>query len=272
MTLATVDNGMEAPLEPLHVAQEVVHEESSYFKEESTTLATVDNEMEATEEAQDKAPSPQFTSAAADTSWGTEKTVTVSPDIETTINASREAENGALVMSESVNDAKIEIALRVGGVLRKNPEIGGGVGVELLCSVQGQKGMTENQNVRMRKFFTDKITRNQLEYGGVIHGLEEALNIIKQWQTTHSVDSIKNCDVTMLIGGEVELVLKQLSGDDECKNKKLLPLYDRASELLSNLKKLGTASASFERVYRKNNTVAHGEFHVVTRNSKQLPG
>jgi ribonuclease HI len=194
--------------------------------------------------------------------------------VKTAINPSREAENGALVMSESVNDAKIEIAfqIRVGGVLRKNPAIGGGVGVGLLCSVQGQEGMTENQNVRMRKFFTDKITRNQLEYSGVIHALEEASNVIKQWRTTYSVDSIESCDVTMLIRGEVELVLKQLSGENKCKNKRLLPLYDRASELLSNLKKLGTASASFERVYRKNNTVAHGEFHVVTRNSKQLPG
>jgi ribonuclease HI len=47
-TLATVDNEMEAPLEPLGDAtEEVVQEESLDFKDESTTLATVDNEMEA---------------------------------------------------------------------------------------------------------------------------------------------------------------------------------------------------------------------------------
>jgi ribonuclease HI len=76
-------------------------------------------------------------------------------------------------------------------------------------------------------------TNNEAEYSGLILGLQKCLE-----------KGIKN----VVVKGDSLLVIRQMKGEYKVKALTLLPLYQKAKELVTLFK-----SISFEHVYRENN-------------------
>jgi ribonuclease HI len=93
------------------------------------------------------------------------------------------------------------------------------------------------------KKYLGHATNNQAEYHGLILGLEGIL----------ALDEI--CDTTLVVKGDSNLVIMQMSGLWKVKNVILKDLHLKANQLLNELKKRGI-TVSFQHIYREYNTVA----------------
>ena len=72
------------------------------------------------------------------------------------------------------------------------------------------------------KFYGDNLTSNQSEYMAVIRGVEKIIELFGN-----------ECDV--LIKGDSELVVKQVLGEYKVKNKRMVPLFQKLTSLLTKL-------------------------------------
>lgn len=84
--------------------------------------------------------------------------------------------------------------------------------------------------------YIGKTTNNVAEYTALIKGLQEALK--------HKVQEID-------IFSDSELLVRQINGVYKVRNKKLIPLYEKVKEILSNFKKYRVF-----HIYREDNHVA----------------
>ena len=147
------------------------------------------------------------------------------------------------------------------------------------------------------------LTNNQAEYNGLVIGLEQILKILKndsfirqqqqqqqQQQNSQSSssssrsqeDQKKQCrDITIIIQGDSDLIIKQMNGIYQCKSPKLKSYFQKSLKLLEEIKKeiVGPTTNTnnsknsskskrryqkddydivFEHVYRDHNTIADG--------------
>jgi ribonuclease HI len=83
--------------------------------------------------------------------------------------------------------------------------------------------------VRLRRLrFGDQVTSNQAEYQALIAALEDLIGTIEK-------ASRSPADFSIDIRGDSRLVLYQLDGKWKTKSLNLMPLRDRAAELLAEL-------------------------------------
>lgn len=93
----------------------------------------------------------------------------------------------------------------------------------------------DNKKIEISEYI-GKTTNNVAEYTALIRGLEEALK-----ERAEEIEIISDS----------ELLVRQINGIYKVKNKKLIPLYERAKELLNKFKKY-----QIFHVYRENNFIA----------------
>jgi ribonuclease HI len=95
----------------------------------------------------------------------------------------------------------------------------------------GSYALTRNQDGKLRRQrlrFGDLITSNQAEYQALIAALEDLIGtVLKAGRSPQ--------DFSVEIKGDSRLVLHQLEGSWKTKSLNLMPLRDRAEELLAEL-------------------------------------
>lgn len=102
------------------------------------------------------------------------------------------------------------------------------------------------------------LTNNQAEYTGLVTGLKELSVALEE---TNSSEHLK--DVSILIQGDSDLIVKQMNGIYACKSPKLKSFFQQSKSLVTAIKKrcktLGvTCDMTFEHVYREHNKIADG--------------
>jgi ribonuclease HI len=87
----------------------------------------------------------------------------------------------------------------------------------------------QDGRVRLRRLrFGDQVTSNQAEYQALIAALEDLIGTIEKAGRSPA-------DFSIEIRGDSRLVLHQLDGKWKTKSLNLMPLRDRAAELLAEL-------------------------------------
>ena len=87
----------------------------------------------------------------------------------------------------------------------------------------------QDGRVRLRRLrFGDQVTSNQAEYQALIAALEDLIGTIEKAGRSPA-------DFSIEIRGDSRLVLNQLDGKWKTKSLNLMPLRDRAGELLAEL-------------------------------------
>ena len=95
----------------------------------------------------------------------------------------------------------------------------------------GSYALTRNQDGKLRRQrlrFGDLVTSNQAEYQALIAALEDLIGTILKASRSPK-------DFSVEIRGDSRLVLRQLEGSWKTKSLNLMPLRDRAEELLAEL-------------------------------------
>ena len=181
----------------------------------------------------------------------------------------KEVKSSGASISLSANSAhaNIDILCEIlfDGGSRGNPGVGG-AGAQVQCVWMLAEGENEvssqERKVQIRTYLEKGITNNQAEYWGVISGLQEALNIVKECKHRYQIENPNDCHVTLLVQGDSKLVINQLCGLYRCKSENLKALFAEAKKLVLDLDQLSTLDASFEHILRSYNYVADGEYQV----------
>lgn len=95
----------------------------------------------------------------------------------------------------------------------------------------GSYALRRNRDGKLRKRrlnFGEQVTSNQAEYQALIAALEDLIGTIRKARRTPK-------DFSLEIKGDSRLVLHQLEGSWKTKSLRLMPLRDRAEELLAEL-------------------------------------
>jgi ribonuclease HI len=95
----------------------------------------------------------------------------------------------------------------------------------------GSYALTRNQDGKLRRRrlrFGDLVTSNQAEYQALIAALEDLIGTVLKAGRSPK-------DFSVEIRGDSRLVLRQLDGSWKTKSLNLMPLRDRAEELLAEL-------------------------------------
>jgi ribonuclease HI len=109
------------------------------------------------------------------------------------------------------------------------------------------------------------LTNNQAEYNGLVIGLEQILQILQNDSSKRQEESSKQRDVTIIIQGDSDLIIKQMNGLYQCKSPKLKSYFTKSLLLIQEIKKeIGIKryqkdyDITFEHVYRDYNKIADG--------------
>ena len=95
----------------------------------------------------------------------------------------------------------------------------------------GSYALRRNEDGKLRRSrlrFGDQVTSNQAEYQALIAALEDLIDTIKKARRSPRGFSVD-------IRGDSRLVMRQLDGSWKTKSLKLMPLRDRAEELLAQM-------------------------------------
>jgi ribonuclease HI len=144
------------------------------------------------------------------------------------------------------------------GGSRGNPGISG-AGAQIIIlktildsSTPTAKASPKRSKTQIRHFLGLNYTNNQAEYQGMICGLEKVKEILQGFSYPPPV--------TLTVQGDSKLIINQLKGIYECKSTNLISYYRKAKKVLQEIKSLSLQlKASFEHVYRNNNTIADGK-------------
>lgn len=95
----------------------------------------------------------------------------------------------------------------------------------------GSYALRRNEDGKLRRSrlrFGDQVTSNQAEYQALIAALEDLIGTIKKARRSPGSFSVD-------IRGDSRLVMRQLDGSWKTKSLTLMPLRDRAEELLAQM-------------------------------------
>lgn len=120
-------------------------------------------------------------------------------------------------------------------------------------------GTIERSKVQIRTYLGFGKTNNQAEYEGAISGLNHVLTTL---QTNYGSNKVaaKAIDVTVVLQGDSDLVIRQLKGLYNCNSPKLKPLLQKARALVKDIKMMAKSlDITYEHVYRRDNSEADGK-------------
>jgi ribonuclease HI len=118
------------------------------------------------------------------------------------------------------SDGMADYTIVFDGGSRGNPGLG-----------YGSYALRRNRDGKLRKrrlTFGEQVTSNQAEYQALIAALEDLIGTIRKAGRTPRAFSLE-------IRGDSRLVMRQLDGSWKTKSLTLMPLRDRAEELLAEL-------------------------------------
>lgn len=147
----------------------------------------------------------------------------------------------------------LKITIYFDGASRGNPGIAG-AGAFLRIERNG----SPQKDIKIRKFLGTKETNNVAEYSGLIEGLQQALSYIQGL----TFDDFRNLhSIHVEIFGDSNLIINQVNRVYQCKNPKLIPLYDeccRVSDQIADFcgRRGLVLGMTFEHVYRNSNAEA----------------
>jgi ribonuclease HI len=153
----------------------------------------------------------------------------------------------------------ISIHMNFDGGSRGNPGVAG-AGAEVIIRFlpfEKEKAVIERKKIRIREYLGIHSTNNEAEYQGAVSGLIHALNEVRDFITLHSLTK-DTCQVKLVVQGDSDLIIQQLTGTYNCNSPKLQPFHKKAKQIVSDLQKMASVDVTYEHVYRKYNTVADG--------------
>ena len=156
---------------------------------------------------------------------------------------------------------KLSIQVNFDGGARGNPGLAG-AGAEVTTQyINCEKSETEikRKTVRIREYLGLKSTNNQAEYSGAICGVRQAFDDVKEVVSVRSLER-ESCQVELLVQGDSDLIIQQLTGAYKCNSARLKPLYEDVKHILQNMNKIACVEESFRHVYRKDNAAADGRY------------
>ena len=119
--------------------------------------------------------------------------------------------------------------LRFDGASRSNPGPSGCAAA--IERIQSEEGETHADMIWFNSDFIGNKTSNLSEYSGLLLGLEAIAD--RQYKSYNPM-------AELLIEGDSELVIKQVIGEYQCNHKNLIPLCNKAKQLIQTFRNQGT--------------------------------
>jgi ribonuclease HI len=163
---------------------------------------------------------------------------------------------------------KLAIHIMFDGGSRGNPGLGGaGASITVRTTEDAPTSTTETETFRrtlhVRYYLgAHKVTNNQAEYQGLLHGLKAAKR--EAQREAERLPTGTALPIDLVVQGDSNLIIEQLKGSYNVKSPKLLPLYKEAKQHLDFFATSGPLKLSLEHVYRNHNKVADGKCSVVS--------
>jgi ribonuclease HI len=153
-----------------------------------------------------------------------------------------------------VADHKIMITIHFDGGSRGNPGIAG-AGAQVAVTQQTPTSQ-KSEYIRIRKFLGSGITNNEAEYQALLAGLDQAViqikNLVKKYEG-------EECEATVRIRGDSDLVVQQIQDKYQVKSPNLQPLHRAVKKVINQLSSIVSLEMDYAHVYRSENSVADGK-------------
>jgi ribonuclease HI len=155
---------------------------------------------------------------------------------------------------------RIDIQIVFDGGSRGNPAGVGGAGA--VVTISGVWDSEEppttafrSRTYHVRHYIGTDVNSNEAEYHGLLIGL-----LVAKREAKRLGQAIELTTTNLNVRGDSNLVIEQLKGSYRCKDKKLIPLFNEANQVLDALSSLGKCNVRLEHIYRDNNAKADGKF------------
>ena len=163
-------------------------------------------------------------------------------------------------MTTTQNYNGVIITVSFDGGARGNPGVAG-AGAVITSQINGED---TSQVVKIRQYCGPNATNNVAEYTGLLLGLRTAKDFAEKYlrdasktktgasaaavSLTSSVRTLLPIDIRINIRGDSDLIIKQMNGQYQCKNAKLMPLYDDCRSIASQLKMMEHGNSNMQGV------------------------
>lgn len=232
--------------------------------------------------ATDSAPS----AAAARTSNPGAKQQSSSVEKRPAVSSRYSAPSAAKRPRTSANDDHnngVVITVYFDGGARGNPGVAG-AGAVITSKIEEED---TSRMVKIRQYCGPNATNNVAEYTGLLLGLQTAKDFAEKYvkdtsktnakasapdvslTSTCATKTVPPTNIQINIRGDSDLIIKQMNGQYQCKNAKLIPLYNDCRSIASQLKMMEhgavgrkgngvkrRVSIDMAHVYRNDNKVA----------------
>jgi len=173
------------------------------------------------------------------------------------------------------NNELVKVLIMFDGGSRGNP---GSAGAGALVNISAQKDGKSTQKtssstatvyrsikkIRIRHYLDEDATNNEAEYCGLCKGLETTLEELRAFQSARR-RSLGAFGVHVVVQGDSQLIIKQLTKQYQCKHPMLRRYLDKARSLVDEISKICILHIDYQHVYRENNSVADGKSWLLCR-------
>jgi ribonuclease HI len=155
---------------------------------------------------------------------------------------------------------RVDIQIVFDGGSRGNPAGVGGAGAVVTISgvwdsEEPRTAAFRSRSYHVRHYIGTNVNSNEAEYHGLLIGL-----LVAKREAKRLGQAMELTTTNLNVRGDSNLVIEQLKGSYRCKDKKLIPLFNEANQVLDVLSSIGKSNVCLEHIYRDNNAKADGEF------------
>ena len=157
----------------------------------------------------------------------------------------------------------LKVLIMFDGGSRGNPGSAGAGAIVTISSRDKQSqpstttvAVTKAKKIRVRHYL-GRATNNEAEYSGLCKGLEATLQELKEFRRANK--SIPRLEVHLVVQGDSQLIIKQLTKEYRCKHPGLQVYLAQARRLVDEISKICVLKIDYQHVLRAYNSVADGE-------------
>eukprot|EP00977_Amphora_coffeiformis_P015333 scaffold4510_cov183-Amphora_coffeaeformis.AAC.18 len=163
----------------------------------------------------------------------------------------------------SPNDALIQVLIMFDGGSRGNPgSAGAGALVNISTRIDTTKKSTTvyqlTKKICVRHYLGEGPTNNEAEYCGLCKGLETTVEELKAFQSANQSSLETPFGVHLVVQGDSQLIIKQLTKEYRCKHPGLQFYLAQARSLVDEISKICVLHIDYQHVLREYNSVADG--------------
>jgi len=167
--------------------------------------------------------------------------------------------------SDDIVSTNWSVSMCFDGGSRGNPGVAGSGAEVIVVERNQQKIQTSRRKIHAREYVGTNATNNIAEWQGVLVGIRQLLDQVEKFRVRHVGEKPK---IDLVIQGDSMLVIKQLKGEYRVKHPALQKLKNEFDSTFLKIKGLAESlKATYQHVYRRDNSVADGEF-VLKHNHK----